>query len=189
MKKLVLLNGIAVGEVEALGNDEQDVLAVREFLESRGLRKEVTPFQGAYNAALAFANTAAYLYDRDLRRPPRRGQSVAPFVVNAAFAIELYFKALALKHGKTLRGHELAQLHQNLPQAALSGIEQAIPSCAREHSLTGPPDFARYVRELNDVYSEWRYYYEKEQAGKVEIEPTIFIMRVLHEACFPPTDV
>ena len=189
MKKLVLLNGIAVGEVEASGNDEQDVLAVREFLESRGLRKEVTPFQGAYNAALAFANTAAYLYDRDLGRPPRRGQSVAPFVVNATFAIELYFKALELKHGKTLRGHELSQLHQNLPQAALSGIEQAIPSCAREHSLTGPPDFARYVRELNDVYSEWRYYYEKEQAGKVEIEPTIFIMRVLHEACFPPTDV
>ena len=183
MKKTVLLNGIVVGAVEATGDDEEDMKAVRAFLDARGLRKEVTPFQAAYNAALAFANTSAYLYERDLRRPPRKGQNIAPFIVNATFAIELYFKALALKHGKTLRGHKLVLLHQALPKAALDSIEKVSPSCARDRRLSGPPDFAGYVRQLNDVYSEWRYYYEKERAGKVEIEPTIFVMQVLHAAC------
>mgnify|MGYP003381161299 CR=1 FL=1 len=183
MKKTVILNGIAVGEVESTGNDEEDMEAVRAFLDARGLRKEVTPFQAAYNAALAFANTSAYLYERDLSRPPRRGQNIAPFVVNATFGIELYFKALALKHGKTLRGHKLVQLHKALPQAALDSIERVTPACARDRMLPGAPDFAGYVRQLNDIYSEWRYYYETERAGKVEIEPTIFVMQVLHAAC------
>ena len=188
MTKTVLLNGIVVGEVEATGDDESDMEAVRSFLDARGLRKEVSPFQAAYNAALAFANTSAYLYERDLRKPPRRGQNIAPFVVNATFGIELYFKALGLKHGKTLRGHKLVQLHRALPQSALDAIEAVSSSCAAERRLPGPPDFTGYLQQLNDVYSEWRYYFEKERAGKVEIEPTIFVMQVLHAACCRKTD-
>ena len=107
--KTVLLNGIVVGEVVSTGDVEKDTESVRQFLKVKGLHKEVSNFQAIFNQAVAFANTSAYLYERDLRRSPRKGVSVVPFVVNATFSIELYLKALAQKHGKALRGHELVQ--------------------------------------------------------------------------------
>ena len=183
MKKQVLLNGIIVGDVDATADQEADLLAVRKYLEQRGLRKEVTRYQATFNAAYSFANTSAYLYERDLQRSPRVGASIVPFVVNAAFGIELYFKALAQKHGVTLSGHRLAKLNKALPAPARSGIEAAVPRCAAERNLLGPPDFDGYVQQLDNTFVEWRYFFEKERTGRVDIEPTIFVMQVLHEAC------
>jgi hypothetical protein len=183
MKKQVLLNGIIVGEFEATGDQEADLRAVSEYLEQRGLRKEVNRYQATFNAAQSFANTSAYLYKRDLQRSPRVGASVVPFVVNAAFGIELYFKALAQKHGVTLSGHRLTKLNKALPAPARSEVESVIPRCAAERNLPGPPDFDSYVHQLDNTFVEWRYFFEKERTGRVDIEPTIFVMQVLHEAC------
>ena len=184
--KAVLLNGIVVGEVVSTGDIERDTEAVRAFLESKGLRKDISLFQGMFNQAVAFANTSALLYERDLRRPPRKGVSCTPFVVNAAFSIELYLKALAQKHGIALRGHELAKLFKALPIQALSEIETVIPRCAANRALGEEPDFPRYLRELNTAFVDWRYCYELERTGAVSIEPTIFVMEVLHESCRLP---
>ena len=181
--KTVLLNGIVVGEVVSTGDIEQDTEAVRQFLKDKGLHKEITPFQAMFNQAVAFANTAAYLYERDLRRTPRKGFSAAPFVVNAAFSIELYMKALAAKHGVALRGHELVKLYSALPKNARGEIDAAIPRCALKRALQGPPNFSAYLDELNSTFTDWRYCYELERTGPVHIEPTIFVMEVLHESC------
>lgn len=181
--KTVLLNGIVVGEVLSIGDTEHDVEAVRQFLKSKGLHKEVSLFQAIFNQAFAFANTSAYLYERDLRCSPRKGVSVAPFVVNATFSIELYLKALAQKHGVSLRGHELVKLYKALPSIALAEIESVTPRCAANRSLGEPPDFLAYLTDLNNTFIEWRYSYEVERTGTVHIEPTIFVMEVLHEAC------
>lgn len=184
--KTVLLNGIAVGEVVSTGDFEHDMQAIRQFLKDKGLRKEVSLCQAMVNQAMAFANTSAYLYERDLRHSPRKGVSAAPFVVNAAFSIELYLKALAQKHGVTLKGHELVKLHKALPKKALSEIEQVTPRCANNRSLGESPNFPEYLRELNNTFVEWRYCYELEKTGPVHIEPAIFVMEVLHEACLLP---
>jgi len=184
--KTVLLNGIDVGEVLSTGDIERDAEAVRQFLKSRGLHKETSQFQAILNQAVAFANTSAYLYKRDLRRSPRKGISVAPFVVNAAFAIELYLKALAQKHGVALRGHELIKLHNALPRKAHTEIEAVTMQCAANRALGEPPDFLAYLKDLNNTFMEWRYCYELERTGAVHIEPTIFVMEVLHEACRLP---
>jgi hypothetical protein len=185
--KTILLNGIAVGEVTSTGDCERDVHAVREFLKSKGLHKEVSLFQAIFNQAIAFANTSAYLYERDLRRSPRKGVSATPFVVNAAFSIELYLKALAQKHGSKLRGHELEKLHKALPKAALAEIEAVSPRCAANRALGEEANFSEYLQELNNTFVDWRYCYELERTGPVHIEPTIFVMEVLHEACrLPP---
>jgi hypothetical protein len=185
--KTVLLNGIAVGEVVSTGDIGSDAEAVQQFLKSKGLHKEVSPFQAVFNQALAFANTSAYLYERDLRRSPRNGISAVPFVVNAAFGIELYLKALAQKHGVSLRGHELLKLHKALPRNALVEITAVTPRCAANRALGEPPDFLAYLKNLNNTFVEWRYSYELERTGAVHIEPTIFVMEVLHEACRLPT--
>jgi hypothetical protein len=187
--KTVLLNGIAVGEVVSTGDMQRDAEATRQLLKTKGLHKEVTAFQAMFNQAIAFANTSALLYERDLRRSPRKGVSIAPFVVNAAFSIELYLKALAEKHGVApLRGHELAKLLSKQPAAALAEIEQVIPKCAANRALDAAPNFKDYLEALNDAFVDWRYCYELERTRPVHIEPTIFVMEVLHEACRLPIE-
>lgn len=74
--KTVMLNGIAVGEVVSTGDMERDVEVTRQFLKDKGLYREITPFQAMLNQAVAFANTSALLYERDLRRQPRKGVSI-----------------------------------------------------------------------------------------------------------------
>jgi hypothetical protein len=181
--KSVSINGIVVGEVESTGDIESDAVTVRQFLKDKGLHKEVSIFQGIFNQAAAFANTSALLFERDLRRSPRKGVSAVPFVVNAAFSIELYLKALAQKHGVSLRGHELIKLHAALPDKALSEVQSVIQRCAANRALGEEPDFYAYLKNLNNTFVEWRYSYELEKTGPVHIEPTIFVMEVLHEAC------
>ena len=44
-------------------------------------------------------------------------------------------------------------------------------------------NFRDYISELNNTFIEWRYCYEVGQTNQVRIEPTIFVMEVLHEAC------
>lgn len=184
--KTILLNGIAVGEVVSTGDTEKDAEAVRDFLKAKGLHKEVSLFQAIFNQALAFANTSAYLYERDLRKSPRKSFTASPFVVNAAFSIELYLKALAQKHGLTLRGHELMKLYVALPSKANAEINRVIPQCAANRALGEPPNFVGYLQNLNNAFVQWRYSYELEKTGTVHIEPTIFVMEVLHQACRLP---
>lgn len=186
--KAILLNGIAVGEFISTGDIDKDAETVRNFLKAKGLHKEVSLFQGVFNQALAFANTSAYLYDRDLRKSPRKGFTASPFVVNAAFSIELYLKALAQKNAVTLRGHELIKLYSALPSKANAEINQVIPQCASNRDLGEPPDFVGYLQNLNNTFVQWRYSYELEKTGPVHIEPIIFVMEVLHQACqLPPS--
>jgi hypothetical protein len=185
--KTVLLNGIIVGEVTSTGDVEKDTQAVRHFLKEKGLHKDTTLFQAMFNQAVAFATTSAYLYERDLRRLPRKGVSIVPFVVNAAFSIELYLKALAQKHGLSLRGHELVKLHEALPAKARLEIESVTSRCAENRRLGEKANFAVYLKELNNTFVDWRYCYELERTGPVEIEPTIFVMEVLHESCRLPS--
>lgn len=185
--KTVLLNGVAIGEVVSTGDTERDIQAMRQFLKDKGHHKEIPLFHSMVNQALAFANTSALLYERDLKRVPRKGASLVPFVVNAAFSIELYLKALAQKHDMTLRGHELLKLFKALPARAVSEIEQVTPDCAANRALQEPPNFKVYLHNLNTAFVDWRYCYELERTGTIYIEPTIFVMEVLHEACrLPP---
>jgi len=181
--KIVYLNGVAVGEVAATGDNLKDVEIVRQFLQDKGLYKETTLIQAMFRQALSFATTASYLYNRDLTQTPKNGLSAAPFVVNSAFSIELYLKTLGQIHNTSLKGHELLKLLDSLPAEAHKAIEAVIPACVPKRRLEGNVDFRYYISELNSTFVEWRYCYEVDQTSEVRIEPTIFVMEVLHEAC------
>lgn len=189
MKKEIFLNGVLVGEIEATGCYENDMDAVRTFLDERGLRKEIPICQAMFNGATSFANTAAYLYKRDLQRTPRMGVSLVPFIVNTAFALELYLKALSQKHGITPKAtHELVKLYRSLPDKAHFEIETVTPKCALERNFVDTPEVELCLKKVNNAFREWRYFYENERLGPVPIEPTIFVLQVLHEAyCLPPS--
>ncbi|MBI5006441.1 MAG: hypothetical protein HZB95_04875 [Nitrosomonadales bacterium] len=182
MKKTIVVNGIAIGEVEATGDLILDAKLAQEYLNNKGLLKQRSLAGEIFSTAQAFANTSAYLYENGLKKQPSKGTSIVPFVVNSAFAIELYLKALGKKHHVTLRGHELLKLYKTLPRTALVEIEEAIPRCAKERRLGNSPNFVEYLKELNSAFVDWRYIFEKSQSGPIHIEPTIFVMQVLHEA-------
>jgi hypothetical protein len=176
-------NGIIVGEVEVTGDTAKDMEAARQLLRNKGLYKETTLVQAMFHQAVSFATTAAHLHRTDLLKAPRNGFSVAPFVVNSAFSIELYLKTLGQIHNKPLKGHELVNLFESLPVEAHQSIDAVLPDCVKEW---GPPetiDLRTSISELNNAFVEWRYYYERGRTKAVRIEPMIFVMKVLHEAC------
>lgn len=90
VKKDILLNGIVVGEHDATGNNLEDAKAVQAILKEKGLYQETTTNDAMFNQANAFATIANDLYKKDLRKSPIKGISISPFIVNAAFSIELY---------------------------------------------------------------------------------------------------
>ena len=181
--KTLYVNGIAVGEVPATGDPYKDAEVAQQFLKDKGLYKETTLIQAMFRQALSFCSTAAYLYEKDFQKTPINVLSLAPFVVNSVFSIELYLKTLAQIHNRSLTGHELLKLFNSLPPEAHRAIEAAIPRCAQKWKLEIKIDFRDYIAELNNTFVEWRYLYEVGRTNAVYITPTIFVMEALHEAC------
>ena len=185
MKKSILLNGLLVGEYEATGDPEQDIVLMNEFLKAKGLYRERTTAQATFMQALAFCRTAATIYERDLTGPNRHGPSAAPFVVNAAFSIELYLKTLHELAGKGVRGHDLLKLLD-----ALSAEHQgSVLRCAQKHApsyqvpVPSADSFRSIVASLATAFVDWRYWHESGHTGLVDIQPTILLLKALDEAC------
>jgi len=184
MKKTLFVNGGLLGEYEAGEDIEEQIAAARRLMESSGPRPKVSRFHAGRNMAAAFANTAAFLYERDLKTmPPSRAFSIVPFVVNSAFAIELFLKALHEKYGSAKRGHKLLTLYDQLPTKAVAQIRSASAQIA---ASTHPPiyyDPRQVLTALNTAFEDWRYLYEKDRLGLIHMEPTINVLKVLHRAC------
>jgi len=181
--KTLYLNGVVVGEVVATGDRKKDMEIAAQFLKDKGLFKEITLVQAMFRQAVSFCSTSAYLYERDLSEAPRNGFSVAPFVVNSAFSIELYLKTLGQIYDTTLKGHELLRIFDSLPREAHQAIDAAISVCKQKRKFDNDINFRQYISQLNNAFVEWRYCYEVSRTDEVQIEPTIFVMEVLHEAC------
>jgi hypothetical protein len=165
--KTIYLNGIIVGEVPATGDQDKDLEEMRQFLKDKGLHKEVTKVQAMFRQALSFSTTAAHLHQQDLLKAPRNGLSLAPFVVNSAFAIELYLKTLHELSGTSIRGHELLDLYDKLSDATRNVvIKHALANAAGYGvTLTAADQFRTFLAELNNSFVEWRYCYETGKTG------------------------
>ena len=50
-------------------------------------------------------------------------------------------------------------------------------------TLTAADQFRTFLAELNNSFVEWRYCYETGKTGTVTIQPTIVVMKAVHEAC------
>ncbi|MCA6107721.1 hypothetical protein [Bradyrhizobium cenepequi] len=193
MKKRLHNNGEYICDFECTGDYIQDAILVDRLLTERGLKQVVTPQQTIFRQANSFMTTSALLYEKIIARPPDAG-AVAPFVVNAAFALELYLKTLALQHGKTLRGHELEKLFKKLPANAKQILEQELSVLTKKSDWADGQstldDLRRTAVHLNSAFIDWRYLHEKPQIGlKIDFRPTIFLGEVLHAACQPKTAV
>lgn len=183
--KEILVNGVVVGHFESSGDTEQDLPRFRAKLEELGHSvRELPQWMHIRQQALYFQDTCAHLLRTELHRPtPRRPFALIPYVVNTAFCIELYLKALSLKHGKTLQGHKLATLYKALPPSALNDIDASIEEAAKTAPLGEPPDVAAYMTHLNNAFVEWRYVYEREHTGEVRMDVLHFLRMLMFLAC------
>jgi hypothetical protein len=176
--------GKIIGEIPNTGDDRVDAAATRQMLIDKGVYTPTTPFQSMFWQALSFCTTASYLYKKDLQvMSAGNHYSAIPFIVNAAFAIELYLKTLAAVHKKTLRGHELAKLFDALPVAAAAEIDAHCPAAAAGHKVAKGRSFRDCLVAMNTAFVDWRYLYEEESIESIRLNEVIFVLDAVHHAC------
>ena len=181
--KQIYFNGKLVGELPTAESDELEIEATSKFLEDKGLLRVPNATLVAFTQARSFAATSASLFERDLSKLPRNGASVAPFVVNSAFAIELYLKALGRLDGIELRGHDLLELFDALPSQTHAAIEQNFSKARWRCGIATLAEFRQALKEMRRAFEEWRYLYEKERTGTIRFFQMIFAMEMLHATC------
>jgi len=176
-------DGRIIGHIPNTGDGKTDAAAALQLLKDAGLYIPTSTFQAMFRQALSFCTTSSYLYKRDLQGHSKNFYSMAPFVVNAALAIELYLKTLSAVHGKTLKGHALVKLFDNLPAAAVADIEAQTPAAATGHRVAQGRTFRDCLYAVNDAFVDWRYLYEKSETDEIRINEIIFLLDVAHHAC------
>ncbi|MGE0055626.1 MAG: hypothetical protein AB7S74_15595 [Hyphomicrobium sp.] len=181
--KTLYLNREFIADYESTGDDLKDMELTRSILRDKGLYKEIDRDRAIFNHAHAFATTSSYLYNRDLQSVPRNGVSLVPFIVNSAFAIELYLKTIGQLHKISLRGHDLIELFDGLPAVAHADIEKHFAKCNWQCGIATLADYRKALEQLRGAFVEWRYLYEKQNANIISFGPLIFTMEVLHETC------
>jgi hypothetical protein len=185
--KKLFANGKFVCEYEAPANQKEEIELCQRLLSEHGLDVETTEEQAIFRQAAAFSSIAASLYARDLTNVPRNGMSVVPFVVNAVFALELYLKTFAKLHSLSLRGHDLLNLFDSLPAAAIESLRSEI-AMAAIHSrwkcgISEIADFRNSLQAMRNAFSEWRYLHEKDPSSGIQFPQLIFAMEVFHSLC------
>jgi hypothetical protein len=179
--KKLYAQGVFVCEYESTGDDAKDIGVTRAILKERGLHRESTAGQAIYSQAHSFATVAAKIYKEDLTGTPvRNGRLLPPFVVNSAFSIELYLKALAKLHGATLRGHDLAKLFDALPETARAVIKQMQPQSATKWNISTEIDLRQVLFALKDAFVHWRYSFEHERLGTLHIREKAYPLASIH---------
>ncbi|WP_369935566.1 hypothetical protein [Xanthomonas tesorieronis] len=105
-RRELMVNGRHVGWFEATGDEENDLqLAIARIKELGYEAPDVPQWMRIRQQAMDFRDACGLLmnYDQNERAKERRPLSV-PYVVNSALCIELYLKALSLRHGREQRG-------------------------------------------------------------------------------------
>jgi hypothetical protein len=95
------------------------------------------------------------------QRPLPNGQIqflVVPAVVCAAFSIELGFKALVLRAGGSVSGHNLKELFSALEPSTQQLIFAAVGIAEEE-------EFYSSLEAESKAFVEWRYIHERESAS------------------------
>lgn len=158
----VFLNGKQVGTIVSSGDDATDALACQELLKQLGLYRETNRVDRLFGQACSFSAAARLLYHQLNRNNADIAKFGAPFVVNMAFSVELYLKALSELYGPKLTGHDLAKLYQQLPKQAKRALEDLAPEASRIVQIQSVPSFKEVLAGVRNAFIDWRYNYERE---------------------------
>jgi hypothetical protein len=182
--KSLSLNGIVVGDYLASDDYDEDIQAARDMLRAKGLYDPPTTVMAMHGQAdqFAFVADAAYRHIRD-NRGPGKIIPLSPFVVNAAFSLELYLKTLHVVSGGNAWGHELLKLHSSLPDPLKAELQAETQRFASEHGEGPGVQLLDLLAMLNQSFEQWRYVYELPKSGAIHFQQTILAMHACREVC------
>ena len=102
--------------------------------------------------------------------------------MNAAFAVELYLKALNRLYDNDVgRTHDLLQLFSALPDAAKQAISLEFDrATSRPSTMTNLSAFQAEIERVRHAFMDWRYLHERTRTDEVRIQELIFVLNVLH---------
>ena len=172
------MNGLIIGEVEATGDFEKDAQAVRDFIKEQGLDREISTDDSMHGQANSFAEVANDIYRRDLKNPPYKGSSAAPFVVNAVLSIEIYLKTMHILFGSVHHSHNLLDLYDRLDDDSKSIFLSAANDIRPKYRLQDGVDVIECLRSLSTAFEDWRYLYENKKLRTEiqKLDPNAFIV-------------
>jgi len=90
-------------------------------------------------------------------------------VTNGIPSLRIYLKTLGQVHGTSLKGHDLLKLFDARPAAAHAAINTVVPAAA-QLTPDGQPTVRDGLAELDGVFVEWRYLYEKPDSKEVKVQ-------------------
>ena len=143
-----------------------------------------TMTQAMLRQAVAFATASRDLFEKYLAIAAPDAKAMEPFVVNAAFAIEIYLKALHAGAGTRRKEHGLLELYDALPQPIKDAIDATAAKLRSEYEGAGA--FREQLAQLDEGFRRWQEVYESGWLKPVKVHPTVFLMHVLHEVCKSP---
>lgn len=182
--KALMYQGRKVADVEMSGDVAVDLEKCRKVLKDLGLYEPTTKLQAMHRQAHSFAICAIRIHDALLQKE-RNFAAASPFVVNAAFSLEVYLKALTECFGGNFKGiHDLAALLQNLPSSAQMAIKVQLPFVMTTEELRLGYDLAAILQDLNKAFVDWRYLYEDGKQLEAHYPQVLYALRVLHAASF-----
>lgn len=176
-----MLRGEEIGSFISTGDDAKDATIAQDILALHGAGP-ATEAQAMYLQGAAFA-TAAQLLDVELTSK-RNAFIAAPYVVNAAFALEVYLKSLYVALGVSAPGHhDLSKLLANVPADARTAIQIQIPKYWVGEAADENYDLSAIVDSMAGAFVGWRYYYEG-KGGFMSVSPprVMYALKVLHGA-------
>ena len=182
VKKRVIVDGVVVGEIEATGDIERDVIATRAFLEKKGLPTEITRNDAMFHQANAFAQLARNIFRASFAHSPYKVSNAAPFIVNATFSLEIYLKTIHQAYGRKIHGHDLAKLFSDLPQEAKTIAFEAAAAIRPQHKPVEGTDLIACLESVGNAFEKWRYLYENDNL-LVEMQPLLYATHAAYEAC------
>jgi hypothetical protein len=182
--KKLYFNGKFVGEFFSTGDPTVDLCRVNQTMKAKGLHKvgEVNVPRAMVNHAIAFAKTAELIFKTEaVGASPVR---LVPFIVNGAFAIEIYLKALALHFGLQPHGHDLLNLFDALTADARDALAANFGSAKVKCEIATLEDYRGALEKIRRAFVDWRYLYEpRSEPLSIEFKPLIFVLEVAHETC------
>lgn len=181
----IALNGKVVGHFEATGDYDTDSRVALAELKRLGYDQSSLPqWKHIRQQAMDFRDACGLIMNYDLgkRDPSFRPLSI-PYVVNTAFCLELYLKAISLRHGSNQKGHDLLKIYDNLPDEAISSISARIDEAKEETRYDGETNERDLLSVIKDSFCQWRYAHESAHLGAVMMQPLFFLRALLHRSC------
>lgn len=191
MKKLKLIDksGVVIGKVDSdVMNDPDELCKIlNKSVKHSGVKTQYEMILGQANS---FASVAADIFKGQLTKSivSVKPEYIAPFVVNSAFAIELFLKTIHIKnktksYTHVSHEHSLKKLYCSLPGKLQQSLVHSLNTClVAEGKKAGAIDLSSKFCELANAFVDWRYLHEKKHLKIKSLPDLITIMNSLYNS-------